>query len=376
MKKEIVYLVGPSLRTNGGIGYAVAHYFKSSLASEYELIHISTHCEGNRFAKAWEFAKGFGRFIALRLTRGGRLVHIHAAYGPSFVRKFIFFAASKALGCRVIYQIHAGYFDRYYHSSPRRIRTLLGYVLRKADAVVALTESLKGEIASVSEAGRPIHVIGNPMDVSKYRPAGEAGRRQDPQRLLFLGAIIQPKGVYDIIDSIRRLVKDGHRIRMVMAGDREIEQAKRKSREAGLGEVIEFPGWVAEPRKLELLRDSDVLLLPSYTEGLPLCVLEAMACGLPVVCTAVGGLRDLVVHGVNGFVMEPGDVAALARHADVLLRNDSLRRDIGNNNIAKIASEYSVEAIGCKLRQLYAEVLAAQSEGRVKRVGDLSSKHA
>jgi glycosyltransferase involved in cell wall biosynthesis len=376
MRREIVYLVGPSLRTNGGIGYAVALYFKSPLADQYELIHISTHREGNRLAKAWEFVKGLARFGFLKLTRGGRLVHIHAAYGPSFVRKLIFFIASKCLGCRIIYQIHAGYFDRYYTNSPRLTRVFLDYVLRTADAVVALSDSLKGEIGAVVRSCRGIHVIGNPLDVSKYKPIGQAEPSTGAHRLLFLGAVIKPKGVYDIIESARRLVSEGFPIRLTMAGDREIAQAKQRSEQAGLGGVIQFPGWVPEARKLELLDDADLLLLPSYTEGLPLSVLEAMACGLPIVCTSVGGLRDLVIHGENGFVIEPGDVDALTHYTGRLLRDKALRNEMGRNNIAKINKDYSIDVIAKKLGQLYGDLLAARTVGVTKELEGLSSSHS
>src|SRR5207249_9601000 len=110
--------------------------------------------------------------------------------------------------------------------------------------------------------------------------------------------------------------------------------------------------WLAETQKLELLRDSDLLLLPSYTEGLPLSVLEAMACGLPVVCTAVGGLRDLVAEAENGFVIAPGDVDALTDLTARLLRNNTLRRQMGRNNVAKIKNDYGLDVIAKKIGTL------------------------
>src|SRR5881296_1921161 len=246
MRPEIVYLVGPSLRTNGGIGYAIAQYLKSPLSRQYRLIHISTHREGNRLIKSWEFAKGLARFLFLRTTQGGRLVHIHAAYGPSFLRKLIMFSVSKCLGCRVIFQIHAGHFDRHFENSPPLTRFFLSYVLRTADALVALSESLKGEIEAVLSSRGKIHVIGNPIDTSKYRPANRMRAPSRGYKLLFLGAIIKPKGVYDIIESAKRLVREGFQINLTMAGDREIARVKQQCGEAGLDGVIRFPGWLAE----------------------------------------------------------------------------------------------------------------------------------
>ena len=357
MAREIIYLVGPSLETHGGIGYAIGTYCNSPLASQYRLIHISTHCEGNRLTKAWAFAKGMVRFLFLKLTLGGRLVHLHSGYGASLLRKLMFNVVARSAGCHTIFHIHGGDFDKYYERSSMVVKRIIEYFLRNVDAIVVLSNSLEKEIAALSSMRVPIYVVGNPIDVRKYKPVHRSNGQCGTHRLLFLGSITKAKGVYDIMESVQHLVAQGLKVHVTLAGDREIEQAKQRAKEISAQDIIELPGWVSESRKLEFLSNADLLLLPSYTEGMPLCVLEAMACGLPIVCTDVGGLADLVAHGENGFVVKPGDVESLTRYTRCLLGDEALRRRMGLNNVAKIAHNYSADIIVGKLSRIYGQLI-------------------
>jgi glycosyltransferase involved in cell wall biosynthesis len=237
------------------------------------------------------------------------------------------------------------------------VRLLIEHVLRSARLNVALTDSWGRKIKALTAGCAPVEVIANPIDTSIYKPGQQRTCSPEGPRVLFLGAIIKAKGVYDLVESFRLLKSQGLKPHITMAGNREIDQVKARCKEAGVEDLFEFPGWVSETEKLSLLSRSDLLVLPSYAEGLPLCVLEAMACGLPVVCTDVGGLSDLVRHGENGFLFKPGEVRELALHIATLLNDDSLRQRIGQNNATKIKHDYSVEMIAKRIGNLYSEVL-------------------
>jgi glycosyltransferase involved in cell wall biosynthesis len=222
----------------------------------------------------------------------------------------------------------------------------------------------------------PVAVIGNPIDTSIYKPGPRRTGRSEAARLVFLGAIIKNKGVYDLVESAQLLKSHGLEPHFTIAGDREIDQLKAHCEAAGVEDLFEFPGWVSETKKLSLLWDSDLLILPSYAEGLPLCVLEAMACGLPIVCTDVGGLSDLVRHGDNGLVFRPGDIAALAQHISTLLKDDSMRRRIADNNVAKINRDYAVEMVAKRIEKLYSEVGVAPPAASAPPAALCDERHA
>ena len=133
-----------------------------------------------------------------------------------------------------------------------------------------------------------------------------------------------------------------------------------------------MPGWVSEATKIHLLRTSDLLLLPSYKEGLPLCVLEAMASGLPVICSDAGGLGDLVRDGENGLVLAAGDVETMAHHIAALIRDPSLRQQMGQRNARKVQDYYSLPVIAKAIGELYRETLIGPERCASARVGPRS----
>jgi len=369
---QIVYLVGTSTGTRGGIGYVIGASLASELKHQFRLVHIVTHRDGTALQKVWVYAKSVVQFVFFKMLHGGKLVHIHSSSGPSFLRKALFFLLSKALGCRVIFQIHSGGFIEYYEGCGKALRGLIRYVLNTSEHVVVLTDSWKHALAQLSRNDSNISVIGNPIDTSKYYPVCRKREPGQPPRLLFLGALIRNEGVYDILDCVRRLKEKGLEVSVTLAGDRELEQVRLHSQGAGIEELIDLPGWVSEATKLHLLRSSDLLLLPSYKEGLPLCVLEAMASGLPVICSSAGGLSDLIRDGENGFLMAPGDLDTMARHISALIRNASLREEMGRRNVRKVNELFTLPVIANKVSELYRNVLAGAGCHSVARTGSLS----
>ena len=360
MKKgaaQTVYLVGTSTKTRGGIGYVIGAYLNSELSTQFRLIHIVTHQDGNALRKGWTYATALARFFVLRFVRGAGLVHIHSSSGPSFLRKAVLFFLSKCLGCRVIFHIHSGGFLDYYHSRSKMMRGFIRYVLKTSDHVVVLTASWKKKLEELIQDGTRISVVGNPIDTSKYHPFAKPSTVEQQPHLLYLGALIKNKGVYDIVDCMRRLKDMGVDCRATLAGDRELDKVRARSKEAGVEERIELPGWVGEATKIELLKSADLLVLPSYHEGLPLCVLEAMAFGLPVVCSNAGGLKDIVKHGENGFVITPGDIDGMANAIATFVTSPALREQMGRRNADTVQNTYSIPAVAQQVSKLYSETL-------------------
>ena len=357
MSSEIVYLIGTSTTTRGGIGYVIAAHLGSSLKDRFQLIHFPTHRDGSAWVKAATYARAFVGFLACKLRRGGRVVHLHSSSGPSFLRKLTFFLAARLLGCRTIFHLHSGGFLDYYRGANPVVRWWIRHVLRSADRVVVLTDSWRTRIRDLAGPGVDPRVIGNPIDIREFEPRAEVARGNRPLRLIYLGVLIQAKGVYDLVESIARLAADGVEVQATLAGDREIEQVRQAARTRGVADRVELPGWVGKEKKLELLRTADVLVLPSYKEGLPLCVLEAMAAGLPVVCSAVGGLPDLVIDGSNGLLFPAGDVAALTDRLARMVKDEALRLRMSEANRRRIRDEFESERVADLVGGLYRELL-------------------
>lgn len=125
----------------------------------------------------------------------------------------------------------------------------------------------------------------------------------------------------------------------------------------GIEGNISFPGWVCGSEKDKFLTEADVFFLPSYNEGMPMAILDAMGYALPIISTTVGGIPQIVQDGVNGYVGIPGDVDIFATRICELLSNPSKCRAFGEASLRIINTGYSLEAHIAKLEQIYISVL-------------------
>ena len=141
-----------------------------------------------------------------------------------------------------------------------------------------------------------------------------------------------------------------------MAGDGDIDRCKQIVEEKNLKSNIFIVGWADFDRKLELLKKSSVLVLPSYNEGLPMAILEGMACGKAIISTTVGAIPEVINNKENGILIQPGDVKALANALVECSTNTSMVAQMSQNNIKKIDSNYSMKTMHEKLALYYEKV--------------------
>jgi glycosyltransferase involved in cell wall biosynthesis len=145
-------------------------------------------------------------------------------------------------------------------------------------------------------------------------------------------------------------------LQLVVGGHGQLEKARRLAAELGVDGRVDFRGWVGPEERSALLTKSDIYVLPSFNEGLPISVLEAMAAGLPVITTDVGGLPDLVTHGESGLLIGPGRVAALAAAILRLASDPESRQQMGEAAREHVAARYNREAVLNLLSSVYADV--------------------
>jgi glycosyltransferase involved in cell wall biosynthesis len=174
--------------------------------------------------------------------------------------------------------------------------------------------------------------------------------------VLFLGRLGERKGVMELIRAFATVAKDFPGVDLVCAGDGDIAGAESVARDVGLGDRVRCPGWLRGDDKHKLLQDAIVFALPSHAEGLPMALLEAMATGLPVLATHVGGIPEVVRHGVEGYLVEPGDVDALAMFLRVLLEDEPGRRRVAAAARQRIEASYSLSPILERLESIYQSI--------------------
>jgi glycosyltransferase involved in cell wall biosynthesis len=335
----------------------VASLRRSGLFSRFPIrllvTHRRTHLAGRLAIAAGALARLAGLLVAGRVA----LVHAHVAMRGSFWRKALFLALARAFGVPTVVHLHGSTFVEFYEQECGPLRQwLVRRTLERARAVIALSESWRAYLARIVPQARVV-VVPNMVDAAAVRSAIEAsGARRAPGRILFLGEIGRRKGVYDLVCAMAQVAAAHPRARLVAAGSGEIEAVRRLARELGVERSVELPGWVAGDAKARLLAEAAIYVLPSYNENLPVSILEAMAAGLPVVSTRVGGIPDAVRHGTEGLLVLPGAGEDLAQCLLRLLEDPGLAARMGASGRRRVAAEFSPAVVVGALERLYAAI--------------------
>lgn len=341
-----VMMLGTDVKTQGGISSVIKNYIDYGITERLGISYYATHKDGSKINKMLFFVSQFMViFCKMPLYK---IIHFQSSQGWSYRRLFTLFIVAKLFGKKTIWHIHGSQFDLYYKDTNFFEKNIINYGLRKADKVIALSEAWKEKLKTI-EPDASIDVILNGVNVKKYQVFDR--QYHDPMTVLFLGRLGERKGIYDILDTIEILSDKG--IHFILAGDGEINKVKGIIKKKGLESIVEIPGWIGDSEKSALLLKSDIYILPSYNEGLPMSILEAMASGLPIVSTPVGGIPDAVISDKNGYLVSPGDVSNLAEKILILNKNKKLWRKMSVES-SKIAEDiYDMSRIELELTQLY-----------------------
>ncbi len=357
MKKQIVML-GTSFATQGGISAVVKVYREAGLLEKLGVRYLETHRDGSKWRKLSYFLRAWLQFAWLLLSMQIRLIHVHHASHASFWRKLCFILPAFLFRVPVIIHLHGGGFAKFYgEESSSRVQALIRYVYNHAAAVVVLSKTWLEWCRSISSNPRVMAVY-NPVAVPELVPFAQ----REPATILFLGKIGENKGCYDLLQAAKTLRAEFPDLKICMAGDGEQARARELGDALGLGASLELPGWTNGAQKHLLLQRASIYALPSYFEGLPMSILEAMAYGVPIVSTPIGGIPEAVQDEVTGLLHPARDVAALTAALRRLLLDAALREKMGALARQKIEQSFSTQCILPQLEALYASVGARTSK--------------
>jgi glycosyltransferase involved in cell wall biosynthesis len=356
-----IVMLGTAPDTPGGIAAVLAEYRAAGLFERWPIDHVVTHRDGTRAQKLLAAARGLARFLALLAAHRRVLVHVHCASRASFWRKAVFMLIAHAARCPVIFHLHGGGFARFYETECGALRRwLVRRLLARAACLIAVSERWRSWLAQL-DVNSNLLCLPNPVRV----PAATVPRGHR-NVVLYLGRIEPAKGIPELLRAFAGLRAEAPDARLVCAGAGDIEGAWRQAQRVGLDDAVRFPGWIGPAEKRAWLARAAVLVLPSHAEGLPMSLLEAMAAGLPVVASAVGGIPDVVHEGVNGYLVAPGDPVALQRALARLLRDPALGAALGAAGREAVRARYAPEHVLPGLERLYG-ALGQAGAARLRR---------
>ena len=231
--------------------------------------------------------------------------------------------------------------------------------IARARFVACISEFCRSQAMVFSDQAHwgKLHIVHCGVDPGRYDPAP----REGAPHLLFVGRLAAVKGVPVLFEALQRLDIPGLRVTLIGDGP-ERAGLEREVAERGLSDVVEFAGYRNQTEVAEALREADALVLPSFAEGVPVVLMEAMASARPVVTTRIAGVPELVEHGVSGRLVPPGDVDALAEALREVLCDAGLRARMGAAGRAKVCAEFDIAREAAWLSRLLESYVSESSD--------------
>lgn len=336
-----------------GIDYRVVRGGVAAVENVYSTFyqpfnHVTTTVTNGQVKKLLVLCKAILQFLYWMLFHPEiKIVHVQGSVGASFWRKAIFIYIAKFFHKKVVWHMHAGRFAVFYQQHRYAVKK----VVDKSDVIIALSEYWKEYFKNEFPTKR-VEIIKNVISAPRVHK-----QQTGYFTLLFLGLLGKNKGIYDLLECIRdHKVEFQGKLKLYIGGNGEIEHVKQLIKEYRIADITIFEGWVSGDKKIELLNKSDAYILPSYKEGLPISILEAMSYGMPIISTPVGGIPEIVSNGENGYLVEPGNKEDIYKAIISLLNDSDLRNRMGSVSLSRVG-EHLPEYVEKQLETLYDSLL-------------------
>ncbi|MBO9561998.1 MAG: glycosyltransferase family 4 protein [Niastella sp.] len=281
------------------------------------------------------------------------LIHFHFSFdNKSVIRDFMFLYLAKKKNIPLIVHFHGGVLAYQKSNSP-----LVKWILKAASQLIVLNEDEKESIQRLYNVSpEKVLILRNCIDLNEI-PALES---QAPtyNRIIYFGRLHMPKGLKEIVEALKTIKARQVPFKLDVYGSGPDQEWFLKALADNLGNSFEYKGVVWGAQKWHSLNDSDIFLLPSHGEGMPMALLEAMALGKSVVVSDVDAFKKVVVDNENGFLAQQRSSEDLARSLSTVLTNPAKQAEVGRKARATIEKEYSSDYYMKSLSSVYNSLLA------------------
>tara|TARA_B100001778_G_C18603362_1_gene638450 strand:+ start:1895 stop:2953 length:1059 start_codon:yes stop_codon:yes gene_type:complete len=277
------------------------------------------------------------------------IVHLHCAKKGSFYRKYFLFKVSKIFKKKIVFHIHSGEFYSFYLSSNILIQKMVNEVLEKSDSVIVLSSSWKNFYSDHFNCSN-LNVVNNLTPFQSKRKNIIVNKQL---KFLFLGELSNRKGIYDVINVIKQNINVlNKKIKLYVAGDGDENKINKILKDNKLEDHITILGWIDGDKKTHLLENIDIVILPSYAEGMPIALLEAISFSKPIIASKINGIIDILKDNVNGKLIKPGDYDSILNAIFYYVKNRDLIPAHANESY-KIANKFFPKNVFNQLTNLY-----------------------
>jgi glycosyltransferase involved in cell wall biosynthesis len=328
-----VLMVNSDLSSKGGIASVIRTLYEENKSHPYPiniiLLKTSHYMDKSIIFEFFLLASAFSKYLFFILSKNVDIVHIHSSAHISFYRKILFFIFAKVFRKKVIFHLHSSDFYEFFLTTNPIKASIIKFVFQKSDLVITLCKDWKHKLLN-RYSDLNVKTIHNPISIHEH-VRKEHFNPSEKMQVLFLGFLISSKGIQDILKLGLLFKKNNvNNIKIVIAGKGKLESwLMEKILSNGLNDILEFVGWVDNKEKSELLKNSMVYFLPSYKEGMPISILEAMCHSMAIVSTRVAGIPDLVKGGLNGELAVPGDIKSFYKILTTFADNPQKVEEMG-----------------------------------------------
>ncbi|NVC63219.1 glycosyltransferase family 4 protein [Vibrio sp. 05-20-BW147] len=345
-----VLVVFPGFRVNGGMTTVVKSFEHEAKKNDINTFFLETYSDKSKLLALFYFIYAVFKSLYYFIFCKVDLVHIHSASKGSFYRKSIFCLLSGIFKVPVLVHMHGGGFKEFYASVNRIALVYINFIFkRKVDYLVVLTESWKKWFDTKLVLKNPAVVLSNAVNVSVD---SRKSRTNKVSKFVFVGRVVEDKGISDLLYAFAKIKVSNNTI-VEFVGDGDLNKYKELAENLGFTDKVLFSGWLSRSETIERICSSDALILPSYKEGLPMVILEAMACKTAVLATNVGGIPDVIYDGVNGLLVNPGNIDLLAETIDRLVNQEGLHSTLVDNAYQDYLDKYSLDVVFIQLISIY-----------------------
>ena len=337
-----------SLDTKGGMVSVVKNYLDYKEWGDFSIKFIPTHFDTNKYLLIAYFAIRFIQIWFIVKTQRIDIAHLHVAERGSFWRKAFLLRFFHRNEIKVILHHHGAEFESFYNDCSKVNKNKIKNVLGEADVNIVLSERLISMITSKSPEAK-VKVLYNSVYCKDKNPY-----RSQADKVLFLGRLGKRKGVFDLLKAIKRIdTQIPDNIKFYLCGDQGEQQVYDAVKNLNIEHRIEHIGWIDQEMKEKIIPHVMINCLPSYNEGLPMTILETMAAGIPNISTAIASIPEVIKDGVNGFLIQPGDIDALSEKLLTLINDKILRERFSNSSYETVLNNFSIDKHIMKLKDIY-----------------------
>lgn len=362
-QKKTVVLCGPSRNAESGVATHLNQIFSSALAEEYTLVHFQVGSEGrNEGAAAKLIRILISPFVLMLIILRFKpdIIHLNSSlFRKAYWRDLAYIFVAKIFGCRIVWQMHGGRPLNLFLGTNPLSHLFFRWSLNLPNALVLLAE-IERSMFKPFRTGKSVTVIPNAIDLDDYATAVPKKYDERLFNLGYVGRLVEKKGVMKTIEALAILDQGGlDCLRLDIAGTGPYEaELRRKVRDLKLSAVVKFIGPVFDEAKIRFWSDIGIFVFPTYGEGLPFSVLEAMASGTPVIATKVGGIPDVITQGVEGLLIDSREPQSVANAIEDIVSDCKRLEAMSEAAIDRARENYGVERLAKQFDSLYRRVLS------------------